>query len=237
MYILEGNIGAGKSTLITLLGKYLPHVSLCQEPTHKWNATENGQSILTLFYEDQRRWSFTIETLAMISRVAHYMDEQKNDIDFLLMERSIFSGYYCFAKYGYQTGFLTDIEWEIYNKWFEFLLSKKAVVPQGFIYIKTDPEIAYSRIKKRDRGAEKSITLEYITSIHEYHEQFLEAKIGLSHDLSQVPVLTLDGNHEFENNIDQLEAHVTAIDSFLMANQIEAVQHHLNRNYSNTPEL
>ena len=98
MYILEGNIGAGKSTLLTLLPTHIPHLAILQEPTHKWHNTDQGHSLLNLFYQNQQRWAFTIETLAMISRVNDHLSEQRKKNKISIMERSIYSGYFCFAK-------------------------------------------------------------------------------------------------------------------------------------------
>ena len=41
---------------------------------------------------------------------------------------------------------------------------------QGFIYVRVNPEVAFARIKKRNRHAEKGITLSYLRQVHEKHE-------------------------------------------------------------------
>ena len=215
MYILEGNIGAGKSTLLNLLGTEIPNISVLQEPAHKWYNTDNGLSLLNLFYQQPDRWAFTIETLAMISRVKDHTNEQKKKNQIIVMERSIYSGYYCFAKNGHVNGFMTDIEWSIHNQWFDFLITNKCQIPDGFIYIQTDPEIAFERIKKRNRDAEQSISQKYINQIHDFHEQFLIEKKEVSAQLKSVPVLILDGNHEFETDSAQLKKYISSINQFL----------------------
>ena len=47
------------------------------------------------------------------------------------------------------------------------------------IYLKTSPEICLQRIKKRGRKGENNITLEYLKSCHEYHEQWLKNETNL----------------------------------------------------------
>ena len=42
--------------------------------------------------------------------------------------------------------------------------------PEGYIYLRSNPEQCFNRIKKRARDAEKNIKLEYIKRIHELHE-------------------------------------------------------------------
>ena len=42
--------------------------------------------------------------------------------------------------------------------------------PEGYIYLRSNPEQCFNRIKKRARDAEKNIKLEYIKRIHDLHE-------------------------------------------------------------------
>jgi len=41
------------------------------------------------------------------------------------------------------------------------------------VYLRTDPEIAYQRIKTRNRFEEKDVSLEYIQHLHELHDKWL----------------------------------------------------------------
>ena len=43
--------------------------------------------------------------------------------------------------------------------------------PNGYIYLRSDPDKCLQRINKRGRLAEKNITLEYIQQLHELHEK------------------------------------------------------------------
>ena len=71
---IEGNIGAGKSTLVDILkkilGKELESVFL-QEPVDTWLNTvnEEGKNILDLFYNNQERWSYSFQMNAFITRL------------------------------------------------------------------------------------------------------------------------------------------------------------------------
>ena len=105
MYILEGNIGAGKSTFLKLIGDRMPNISVGLEPLNNWHSEKSGQSLLQQFYTDPKRWAFTLETVAMMSRVKEHMLEQHIPSSFRIVERSIYSGYYCFAQNSYDSGF------------------------------------------------------------------------------------------------------------------------------------
>ncbi|HML19455.1 MAG TPA: deoxynucleoside kinase [Candidatus Dependentiae bacterium] len=220
MYILEGNIGAGKSTFLKLIEQHIPYISIGFEPLNNWHTEKSGQSLLQQFYEQPKRWAYTLETLALMSRVKEHMLEQKHTHDFRLVERSIYSGFYCFAKNSFQSGFLTDIEWSIYKEWFSFLTHNNCNVPDGFIYLKVDPEIAFERTKIRNRSAESSMTLSYLKDIDKLHSDFLLEKKGIDEKLKDVPVLVLDCNTDFEHNEKQFEQHCQKLSSFLQETKL-----------------
>jgi deoxyadenosine/deoxycytidine kinase len=217
MYIVEGNIGAGKSTFLKLVQTYLPHITVVFEPVHTWQNTTGDQSILANFYSDPHRWAYTMETQTLISRVQEHLKEQVHSNPFRLMERSIYSGHYCFATNSYRNGFLNELEWKLYLEWFNFLVTEKCKIPHGFIYLRTNPEVAYERIKKRNRYAENSINFEYIKQIHECHENFLVEKINILQELTEVPTLILDCNEEFELDKAYFMAHAQKMVTFMRA--------------------
>ena len=217
MYFVEGPIGAGKTTFLRLIKEKLPELAVVFEPLHSWDSNQYGESLLSHFYQDPQRWAYTMETLAMACRVQEHLKEQQNPNPFRLMERSIYSGHYIFATNGYQNGFFTELEWQVYLQWFNFLIAGRCKSPQGFIYLKVEPEIAYERIKKRNREAEKTITLEYIQQIHKCHEDFLVHKKGLLEELKDVPVLILDCNDEFEADTEKFSSHAGQVSKFVNA--------------------
>ncbi len=222
MYIVEGNIGAGKSTFLNLVGKHLPHIKIALEPVNNWQKNVYGQSLLANFYENPERWSYTLETFAMICRVREHLQDQMDPSVNRLIERSIYSGHYCFVLTGYQNGFMNDIEWTLYNDWFNALIPQKCLPPRGFIYLRTTPDIAYQRIKKRNRLAEKNITFAYLKQIHNYHEKFLCTHEGILPELKNVPVLILDANQEFQHDSQRLQEHLEQLTNFIAQTSIES---------------
>jgi len=73
MFILEGNIGAGKSTLLKLIKEQLPHIPVALEPVDDWQKQIYGQSLLTNFYQNSKRWAYTFETFTMINRAKEHI--------------------------------------------------------------------------------------------------------------------------------------------------------------------
>lgn len=213
MYILEGNIGAGKSTFLQIMQDALPDIYAVPEPIDGWQKQLSGQSLLANFYREPQRWAYTFETLTLMSRIRDY----RHDLSSLVAvaERSIFSGYYCFARNSYEQGFLSDLEWALYKEWFSFFMRSQQIVPHGFIYLRVEPEIAYERLRKRNRYAEKTVPLSYLRQIHEKHEQFLVHKNGTDAWIKDVPVLIVDCNKEFETDALQRDNHLALVRNFV----------------------
>lgn len=215
MFIIEGTIGAGKSTFLHLLKKYIPNITTADEPLNAWSSDDIEKSLLAKFYKSQERWAYTIETTAMMTRVRQHITQSNYPNNYHVMERSIYSGHYVFALNGLKNGSFSKMEWGLYLKWFEFLINQKCKPPRGFIYLRVSPNIAYKRIKIRSRSAEKNISLEYLNQIHEHHEQFLINKENILPELKRVPVLVLDCNKEFEHNEAQRKINLERTLSFM----------------------
>lgn len=200
MYILEGNIGAGKTTLLKLLGQSIENITIINEPLNSWHNKDQGASLLTHFYKNTERWAFTMEMFALMCRVKEHMRQKKHTDKCIVMERSIYSGYYCFARNSYKQGFMNKMEWEIHKHWFNYLVHKKCRIPTGFIYLKVSPEIAYKRTRKRNRPGEETIPLEYFQQIDKKLDEFLIKKENLLPKLKNIPTLILDCNGNFTSN-------------------------------------
>ncbi len=221
MYILEGNIGVGKSTFLDLLTQNCPEISIIQEPLDSWNNNTHGKSLLENFYNNPNRWAYTIETMAMITRANDHIEQQSNANHKRIMERSIYSGHYCFALNGKSSGYFNDIEWEIYLKWVDFLLHKNCQPPHGFIYLQASPTTCIARVKKRNRVSEKDLTLFYLRQIHDRHEAFLGEKQNVHECLKDVPVLVLNCDQEFEQDKEVMRNHGLRVRNFLEKTQMQ----------------
>jgi deoxyadenosine/deoxycytidine kinase len=193
MIIVEGNIGAGKSTFLKNLALYSNFFDIAQEPVDSWHKKEDGSNLLENFYNNPHRWAYTLETFAMAARLQEHIKHAKNKKP-IIIERSIYSGHYCFAKNDYLAGYMTEIEWELYQQWFNTVIASFAAPPKGFIYLKVAPEIALARIQKRNRVGEENITLDYLREIEKRHEEFLVNKKDVLSNISAVPVKIFDAN-------------------------------------------
>jgi len=198
IYSIEGNIGSGKSTLVKKLKKTFDNIDnikiiFLQEPVSVWEniKDKNGKNIIEKYYENQKKYAFSFQMMAYISRIHQIKDVLKTNKNVIIIsERSIFTDKEIFAKMLYDDNKIEEIEYNIYLKWFDEFV--KDIPISGIIYVKTNPEICEKRVIKRNRKGE-TIPLSYLQNCHRYHENWLNNE--------NTPILTLNGNQEFINDI------------------------------------
>jgi len=197
---VEGNIGSGKSSFVKYFEKYIKEntcgndFKFIQEPVDEWNNIQDstGESILEKFYANQEEYAFSFQIMAYITRLRKLIHTIETSPDSIyICERSLETDKYVFAKMLYDSGKIREIDWVIYNYWFNTFSDK--IKTNLVVYINTNPVICYERIKSRGRAGEESIPLEYLENCHKYHEEWLENKTD---------IITLNGNVNFKENID-----------------------------------
>jgi deoxynucleoside kinase len=172
MILLEGSIGAGKSTL----GKRLAASGLfgfVEEPVGAWREGFD-ENLLDLFYKDPHRWAFTFQWAAFSTRAKTWSEvlalTKHNNV---VLERSIFCDRFVFAKNCFESGLMTKTEWQIYCKMWNWLQENWAIQPNKILYLRTPFNICHERISKRGRGEETSIPLDYLLALEKAHDKWL----------------------------------------------------------------
>ena len=223
-FIVEGNIGAGKSTFLRVLQQYL-NVQMVFEPLEKWQNVGGTENLLEKFYVDAPRWAYTFQTYAFVTRIlAQEEHAVVNKYPVQVLERSVYSDRYCFAKNCFELGTMSALEWKLYQEWFTWLVDNYTTKPSGFIYLRTDPTVCHQRLLKRSRHEESVIPFEYLQKLHDKHEDWLIHKKDVAPYLKDTPVLVLDCNKEFEADPASMEEHVEKIAMFFMENNIYNVK-------------
>jgi deoxyadenosine/deoxycytidine kinase len=220
MFIVEGNIGTGKTTMLEAIKKHMPYLSVQFESVAQWQKSENSESILQRFYNDAPRWAYTMEIASLKTRIPEHISLQENKNITQVLERSIYSGLHCFAYNGYLSKFLQPVEWEVFKQWFDFAV-RKCETPRGFIYLQADPKVSYERTKKRNRAEESTLPLDYINQIHQRHEEFLVHKKNVHHSIKETPVLVLDCNEDLATDQAALFNRLEQIERFIAETKTE----------------
>lgn len=209
IFYLEGSIGSGKSTLLSILENRInkKYIEVIQEPVEEWKqlVDKNNKNLLSYFYQDPQRWSLSFQLNAFISRINKL--ENLDDDKIYIVERSIFSDKNCFATNCYQMGLMNQIEWKIYNQWFDWLITKTRTKPTGFIYLNCSTDTCYDRISIRNRNEENSISRTYLDTLNELHDDWLLN--------SNIPTLILDNNYDFNKQPEIINKQVLSIIEFI----------------------
>ena len=210
---IDGNIGSGKSTFVHYLKSHYDDPNNChgqricflQEPIDIWNTItdKDGKTIIECFYADPEKYAFSFQMMAYISRLATLKKELKTNPDFIITERCIFTDRNVFAKMLYNDEKINEIDYKIYNAWFDEFVDDIPTIE--YVYIKTDPQIAFDRIKNRGRVGE-NIPIEYLIKCHEYHETWLENHFGKC---------IINGNINSMENPDIIQEWITNIDHYI----------------------
>ena len=194
---IEGNIGSGKSTIVEYLKHHLhndPTICFLQEPVDIWNTItdKNQNTIIENYYKDQKKYAFPFQMMAYISRISLLREALKKNYKLIITERCIFTDANVFAKMLYDEGKIEEIEYKIYNQWFDEFI--KDIPKISLVYIKTCPEICYRRVLIRNRIGE-TIPIKYLKKCDEYHENWIV------NNTDCLNILTLDGNKEMSNEV------------------------------------
>ena len=207
--IVEGLIGCGKSTFLNYLNTNPIgdlQIETFKEPINNWRNVESI-NIFQLFANDMSRWSFLFQVYMQLSQLKmHRMKPISESTKYKIMERSIFSSHYCFVENLLKNNFLEREEYVVLNECFKYLIeTDKTTSIDLILYLRIDPSIAYDRIKSRDREEEKDISLEYLKSLNDCHENWLTGRDN--HKILPAPVIIIDANkeiNEMENEYKKL---------------------------------
>ena len=176
VFFVEGNIASGKSTLVRLLGEAMPRSQVLLEPVDQWQALHDGhgRNMLDYFYSDMRRHAYAFQSFAFFSRVAQ-LERIDPAAAVVFVERSVFSDRNVFAQNCHARGTMSDIEWKLYNMWFDWVIQRSHAQLHSArtVYLRSDPDTCAARLRRRARAEEGDVPLEYLRALHERHEAWL----------------------------------------------------------------
>ena len=192
---IDGNIGSGKTTFVKELSQRLNENNglkyiYLQEPVDEWEKVtdNNNVSLLKKFYQDVKSYAFSFQMMAFISRISLLRRtlEAHPENHVIICERSVFTDKNVFAKMLYNQGLIEEVNYKIYNMWFDELI--RDIQFNKVIYLNTGPSSCLKRIKTRNRTGEESISEEYLQTLNDYHLEWLSTEANVLEIDGELPI-------------------------------------------------
>lgn len=165
---IEGNIGAGKTSLATKIA-------------HDYNAKLilerfADNPFLPKFYEDANRYAFTLEMSFLADRYQQISDDL-SQLD--LFKDFIVSDYDVFKSLIFSKITLPEDEFKLYRKLF-YLMYKDIAKPDLYVYLYQNTARLQENIKKRGREYEQNIADDYLEKINAGYLEFLKSQTNFN---------------------------------------------------------
>ncbi|MBD8490713.1 deoxynucleoside kinase [Echinicola sp. CAU 1574] len=162
---VSGNIGSGKTTLATMLGKHFGwQIELEDVETNPY---------LEDFYEDMKKWSFHLQVYFLNSRFKQVkkINQSKSAT---VQDRTIYEDAYIFAANLHQSGYLEERDYQNYLKLFHSMM-EYVEPPDLLIYLKAEIPKLVSQIQKRGRDYENNISINYLKNLNQHYEDWVSS--------------------------------------------------------------
>lgn len=201
---IEGNIGAGKTTLAKILNTHFNGRLILEE------FAENP--FLPKFYEKPKQYAFPLELFFMAERYKQLKEliQTKDIFQTVTISDYLFTKCLLFARVN-----LPDEEFLLYQKLFD-IINPQLLQPDLLIYLHCPVNKLQQNIKKRNRSFEQSISSDYLFTLQETYIQYIKQH--------NIKTLFIDvSNADFVSNEKHLDTIISALD-----NDYEDGQHYLN---------
>lgn len=185
---IEGNIGAGKTTLCHQLAEHYGCALILEQFT--------DNPFLPPFYEQPERYAFPVELFFMTERHKQLLEHFSQPDLF----RSFTVADYFFVKtLLFAKNNLSEEEFRLFQRLFQ-VLNATFPKPDLLLYLHRPVEVLLRQIKKRGRNIEQNISPAYLAEIQEAYFDFLKTE-------SDTPVVVLElGDVDFQDNKDAFYA-------------------------------
>ncbi len=165
---IEGNIGAGKTTLTNMMAADFNAKKVLERFA--------DNPFLPKFYEDKDRYAFPLEMSFLADRYQQLSDDLAQ---YDLFKNFIISDYYVFKSVIFSKVTLNDDEFKLYRKVFD-MMYKEMIKPDLYVFLYQSPERLLENIKKRGRDYEQNISADYLKQIHDGYMDFIKSKTDIN---------------------------------------------------------
>lgn len=158
---LEGNIGAGKTTLAKKLAADFGHRLVLEQFT--------DNPFLPFFYEDPERYAFSVELFFMTER---HKQLQRDLTQRQLFQEKLIADYYFLKTLLFAKNNLSGEEYRLFRRLFR-ILNNQFPKPELLFYLHRPVEVLLEQIARRGRSFESEISADYLSGIQKtYFEYF-----------------------------------------------------------------
>ncbi|HKK75877.1 MAG TPA: deoxynucleoside kinase [Saprospiraceae bacterium] len=160
---IAGNIGAGKTTLCSLLGKHFDW------DVH-FESTEDNP-YLSDFYTDMKRWAFNLQIYFLNNRYGQILEILNGDRT-VVQDRTIYEDAFIFAPNLHHMGLMSKRDFDNYQELFH-TMSSQIQPPDLLIYLRAGIPTLVDHIQSRGREYEGSMSLDYLKKLNERYENWI----------------------------------------------------------------
>ena len=173
---IEGNIGAGKTTLACKIAEDFNAKTVLERFA--------DNPFLPKFYKDQSRYAFPLEMSFLADRYQQISDDLAQ---FDLFKDFIVADYHIFKSLIFAKVTLAEDEFRLYKTMFD-IIYKEMPKPDLYIYLYQNTERLLQNIKRRGRSFEQEIEAEYLEKINNGYLDYIKTQKDLN-------VLIIDVSH------------------------------------------
>ncbi len=190
---IEGNIGAGKTTLAHLLSKHYNARLILEQFA--------DNPFLPKFYESPQQYAFPLELFFMAERFKQLKEliQQKDLFQNVTISDYLFTKCLLFAKIN-----LPEDEFRLYQRLFE-IINQQVVQPDIVIYLHASVQKLQQNIRRRNRSYEQKIPDDYLFRIQETYTNYIKQH--------NIKALFVDASQsDFLGNEQHLQTIINALD-------------------------
>ena len=187
---IAGNIAVGKTTLTRMISERLGWRPFFE--------SVDDNPYLSDFYSDMKRWSFHLQIYFLSRRFRTHREMSEGDVP-AVQDRTIYEDVEIFAQSLYEMGNMPQRDWVNYRALFDEMTAYLRK-PTLIIFLKATTDSLLTRLKKRGREYEKSVSAEYLHSLNIAYARWINrAKLEFN-------VMTVDtDNFDVYKDKDRLE--------------------------------
>jgi 2-amino-4-hydroxy-6-hydroxymethyldihydropteridine diphosphokinase len=181
---IEGNIGAGKTTLATKIAED------CNAKLILERFADNP--FLPKFYKDQNRYAFPLEMSFLADRYQQLSDDLAQ---FDLFKDFIVADYHIFKSQIFAKVTLQEDEFRLYKTMFD-IMYKEMPKPDLYIYLYQNTDRLLANIKKRGRSYEQDISSNYLEKINQGYLEYIKSQNDINALIIDISELDFVKNQE-----------------------------------------